>query len=279
MLKNVYAIYTGPLSVQAQYSRFCPISSTFRYSGSLFTSTVACLTAAKFKPLTLYMLGFALSNFANIFTASFKVKVTLRLTVCQSVSLGIEPHLGPMTRYLFLSDSYVLVSVGSPLWREDGSVFCMCRWLLPAQPFSGPSPLGLATVFYCVRFETSLFVASSNSQGHGGGIRLRHHTGDCQLESESESYVTTDSQSVSLSWYKAPIWAYDQIFIAIRNTEYVGQLRVCWYGALSLTRGRVCRLQLLLVLASAVILGSESLGTRDHIYCLRFETYFVRHSR
>jgi hypothetical protein len=32
-----------------------------------------------------------------------------------------------------------------------------------------------------------------------------------------------------------------------------------------LTRERVCRLQLLLVLASAVILGSESCGTREHI--------------
>jgi hypothetical protein len=53
--------------------------------------------------------------------------------------------------------------------------------------------------------------------------------------------------------------AYDQIFIT------VGQLRVCWCGALSLTRGRVCRLQLLLAVASAVILGSESLGTRDRI--------------
>jgi hypothetical protein len=31
------------------------------------------------------------------------------------------------------------------------------------------------------------------------------------------------------------------------------------------TRGRVCCLQLLLILASAVILGSESLGTRNHI--------------
>jgi hypothetical protein len=30
-------------------------------------------------------------------------------------------------------------------------------------------------------------------------------------------------------------------------------------------RGRVCRLQLLLALASAAILGSESRGTRDHI--------------
>jgi hypothetical protein len=33
----------------------------------------------------------------------------------------------------------------------------------------------------------------------------------------------------------------------------------------SLTRERVCRLQLLLAIASAVILGSESRGTRDHI--------------
>jgi hypothetical protein len=54
---------------------------------------------------------------------------------------------------------------------------------------------------------------------------------------------------------KHPFGAYDQIFITVR------QLRVCRYGALSLTRGRVCRLQLLLALASAVILGSESRGT------------------
>jgi hypothetical protein len=36
------------------------------------------------------------------------------------------------------------------------------------------------------------------------------------------------------------------------------------WGA-SLSRERVCRLQLLIVLANAVILGSESLGTHDHI--------------
>jgi hypothetical protein len=43
------------------------------------------------------------------------------------------------------------------------------------------------------------------------------------------------------------------------------------WGSLSLTKGRVCHLQLLLVLASAVILRSESRGTRDNIYCPRFE--------
>jgi hypothetical protein len=52
-----------------------------------------------------------------------EVKVTLRLTVGQSVSLGVEPYVGLMTRYLLLFDSYGRVIVGRPLWREDGSVF------------------------------------------------------------------------------------------------------------------------------------------------------------
>jgi hypothetical protein len=38
------------------------------------------------------------------------------------------------------------------------------------------------------------------------------------------------------------------------------QLRVCYFIAPSLTRGRICNLLLLLVLASGVLLGSESAG-------------------
>jgi hypothetical protein len=52
----------------------------------------------------------------------------------------------------------------------------------------------------------------------------------------------------------------------------VSRLQVYWRGALSLTRGRVCRLQLLLGFASAVIHGSESRGLITIFYCLRFET-------
>jgi hypothetical protein len=107
-----------------------------------------------------------------------QVKVTLRLTVGQSVSLGIEPHLGLVTRYfLFFLTVTVLFLVGRPLWREAGSVFCIWCWLLPVHSLSGPSLLVLATICYGLRFETSLFFASYDSQGHGGGIRHRLHTG------------------------------------------------------------------------------------------------------
>jgi hypothetical protein len=78
-------------------------------------------------------------------------------------------------------------------------------------------------------------------------------------QSQSQSHITTDSQSVSKSCCRAPSGAHDQIFITI------WQLRSCFCWAPSLSRGRVCLFYMLLALASAVFLGSESLGTRDYI--------------
>jgi hypothetical protein len=94
-----------------------------------------------------------------------------------SLSWNKAPIWGLRPDLYYLCDSDGLVLVGRPLWREVGSVFCICSWPLPAQSFSSPSPLGLETIFCCLRFETSLFVASYDSQGHGGGIRSRLHTG------------------------------------------------------------------------------------------------------
>jgi hypothetical protein len=55
--------------------------------------------------------------------------------------------------------------------------------------------------------------------------------------------------------------------LRLKISNFIFQLKACGYSAYvisSLMRGHVCRLQLLLVLASAVILGSESRGTHDH---------------
>jgi hypothetical protein len=80
-------------------------------------------------------------------TASTRVKSYIG-SVSQSVSLGVEPHLGLMTRYLAIT-IWQLRScfLGRPLWREDGSVFCICCWVFPKQSFSSPSPLVFATYF------------------------------------------------------------------------------------------------------------------------------------
>jgi hypothetical protein len=79
------------------------------------------------------------------------------------------------------------------------------------------------------------------------------------LWDSSPSHIATDGQSVSKSWCQAPSEAHDQIFIT------VWQLRSCFCGAPSLTRGWACHLYMLLALASSVFLGSKSLGPRDHI--------------
>jgi hypothetical protein len=66
---------------------------------------------------------------------------------------------------------------------------------------------------------------------------------------------------------KHPSRARDQICFAVR------QLRIRWCGAPSLTRGRVCRLQLLLILVSGIILGYEPRGTHDRILLSQIRDY------
>jgi hypothetical protein len=99
-------------------------------------------------------------------------------------------------------------------------------------------------IFTHSHFEISLLNACHH-------LRLENWT----VKSKSHCYW----HSVSKSWCRAPFGAHDQIFIT------VWQLRSCFSVAPSLTRVRVCLLYLLLALASAVFLRSESLGTRDHI--------------
>jgi hypothetical protein len=52
----------------------------------------------------------------------------------------------------------------------------------------------------------------------------------------------TVGQSVSMSWYRAPLWDLPPDITSCRNVA-VWNLRSCFCGVLSLTRGRVCNLQ------------------------------------
>jgi hypothetical protein len=68
-----------------------------------------------------------------------------RRSVGQSVLVS-STHLGLTTRFLLLLDSYGFADVGRSLWREKG---CRLQLLLALASaiFSGPSPVGLATIF------------------------------------------------------------------------------------------------------------------------------------
>jgi hypothetical protein len=82
---------------------------------------------------------------------------------------------------------------------------------------------------------------------------------------DSVTLRMTVSHSVK-SWCRTPSTAHDQLFITL------WQLRSCFCGASSLTRGRVCLLYMLLALASVAFLGSCSFWVVTIFYCLRFET-------
>jgi hypothetical protein len=81
-------------------------------------------------------------------------------------------------------------------------------------------------------------------------------------ESESQSELLYDW------WFSANQFVLATSPLRLTTTTSIFQLNTCSYSphvTSSLTRVWVCRLQLLMLIASAVILRSESRGTHDHI--------------
>jgi hypothetical protein len=99
------------------------------------------------------LLSYLPSQDIMLYSDQNKVKIMLRQTVSRSVLLS-SPHLGFKTKFLLLSDSCGLVVCKAPSLMR-GRVVCNCCWSSPARSFSGPSPAGLVTTLYCLRFETS----------------------------------------------------------------------------------------------------------------------------
>jgi hypothetical protein len=74
--------------------------------------------------------------------STVEVKVTLQLTGNHSVSLGVEPHLGLMTRYLLLCGSYGLVFCVAPSLTRGQVCLLYILLGLPKAVFLGSKSLG-----------------------------------------------------------------------------------------------------------------------------------------
>jgi hypothetical protein len=170
------------------------------------------------------------------------LSLILRPTFSRPVCLAIKHPSGTYDH------SCGFVDLGRSLWREDGSLIYNCCWRSPTPyfsvsdsrlPFSSPPTTRRARWRY------------STPPPHGILTKLHYWV--------RVSYFTIGGLlPISSSWRQAPSDSRPDFF----------QLNTCGhspYVTSSLTRGWVCRLQLLLALASAFIISSESRRTHYHI--------------
>jgi hypothetical protein len=122
---------------------------------------------------------------------------------------------------------------------------------------------------------TSTGVVSSEHSLTGLPPSLHTHTHSLSLTSSHSLFEVDVEVKLRLTvsrpvrfGVRHPSGTRDELFFPL--AIFFRQLRVCYFVAPSLTRGWVCNLLLLLVLASAVSLGSESRGTQNYILLSQF---------
>jgi hypothetical protein len=141
-------------------------------------------------------------------TATLELEVVLRPTVSRPVSLGIGPPFGTLDQILSCSSFFWQLrrsafNASSLTRKRICNLLYNCFWALPEQSHLSRSPTEVTAIFYCLLWDSlnlegqvpvfisprnrvvqlypralgSLSVASYDSQGYGGSILTRLHTG------------------------------------------------------------------------------------------------------
>jgi hypothetical protein len=77
----------------------------------------------------------------------------LRPTVSQLVCLVFMHPLGTADKFFFFNHHWTAEgSLMCGTLSDEGTGYSWC-WASPQQSFSGPSPSGLTTIFYCLKFD------------------------------------------------------------------------------------------------------------------------------
>jgi hypothetical protein len=190
-------------------------------------------------------------------------------------------HLKPMTRYLFPVRQLLASCCGEPSLtrRWVYNLLVQCFLAFPGQSLSGPSPVEFTTIFNYLILDSPTWRAKSPhsyppgtgwpSYTHGHWVPFSSPLMTRRAAVEvfylaSQSYIMTNTMSVSPSWYQAPTWDPRPILPILDFILFFDTFGFIDVGALSDEKSG----QYFSVFEGH--LRSESHGTHEHSYCLHF---------
>jgi hypothetical protein len=174
--------------------------------------------------LDLYPDSLIINKFGSILLNSVQVQVILRPTVSQPVLLISDFN------FLCLTITFFPLHVGRPLWQEDGSVICsaITHWLESRRTHNHillshlrlPQPGGPGSCIYIPQEQGGPVIPPGTGFHLCLLLRLARlwwrYSNPSPHRAElcpSQSHVTTDSQSVTMSWRRVHSGTGTPVFI------------------------------------------------------------------